>query len=318
MAITEIRLLRAARLTEALGEKGKVQVTATEELLIVCDSPNPQFKDIASDLTPYPPYNSAIPKIGLRVVYGGYDLVCSNRQWSYYDDNERIVKAVIEYTAVSEEQEQPEQPQEGDAETWQNISLESYVIEKQARGWLKRDEVGTIELGIVDDIRTPAYNTAGDTVDGLTMQTAGLRMTYTNTKVEDPDFLKLFEYQNTVNDGKWLGADDYTVRVAGYRADYDQKNQTWSVSVEFIYDPSGQQIRFINAGFNERIGGERRAVLDKSGNPVTKPVPLAESGSALPISTSSGAVPFDVPIVERELYPYAAKNFDNLFTECRI
>ena len=318
MAITEIRSLREVRITEALGEKGKIQVTASEELLVICDTANPQFKDIAADRSPYSPYNAPIPNIGLVVTYGGYTLNCSNRQWSYYEDNERCVKVVVEYTAISVDQEEPEKPQENDAQTWQNIGIESYAIDKPARGWINRDEVGTIELGMIDDIRTPAYNTAGDVVDGLTMQTSGLRLTYTNTNVSDPDFFKLFEYQNTVNDGKWLGADDYTVRVAGYRSDYDQKNQTWTVSVEFIYDPAGQQIRFINAGYNERISGARKAVVDRDGNPVTKPVPLAENGSALPISSGSSSVPFDVPIVERELYPYAAKNFDDLFTECRI
>jgi hypothetical protein len=318
MAIFEIRSLREMRITEALGEKGKIQVTATEEILVICDSANPSFADIAEDRSSYNPYGGPVPSIGLKVLYGGYLLTCSNRQWSFYEDNERCVKVVVEYTALSEEQEEPEKPQEGDAETWQNMSLESYAIEKPARGWIDREEVGTIELGIIDDIRTAAYNTAGDVVDGLTMQTAGLRMTYANTKAEDPDFLKLFEYVNTVNDGKWLGADDYTVRVAGYRADYDQKNQTWSVSVEFIYDPAGQQIKFLNAGFNERVSGARKAVLDRDGNPVTKPVPLAEDGTAMPLASGSSSVPFTLPLVERELYPYAAKNFDNLFADCRI
>jgi hypothetical protein len=318
MAITEIRSLRATRITEALGEKGKVQVTASEELLVVCDSANPDFASIGENTSPYAPYNAPVPKIGLRISYGGYSLVCSNRQWSYYEDNERLVKVVVEYTAISEDQEEPEKPQEGDAETWQSMSLESYSIEKPARGWVDREEVGTIELGMIDDIRTAAYNTAGDVVDGLTMQTAGLRMIYNNTNVSDPDFLKLFEYVNTVNDGKWLGADDYTVRVAGYRADYDQKNQAWAVSVEFVYDPAGQQLRFLNAGYNERISGDRKAILDKSGNPVTKPVPLAEDGTAMPLMTGGGSVPFTLPLVERELYPYAAKNFDNLFSDCRI
>lgn len=318
MAIVEIRPLREMRLTEALGEKGKIQVTASEELLVVCDTAFPDFSSVAADVFPYAPYNAPIPRIGFQLLYGGYLLTCSNRQWSHVQDAEQCVKVVVEYTAISEDQEEPEKPQEGDAETWQNISIESYAIEKPARGWIDREEVGTIELGIIDDIRTAAYNTAGDVVDGLTMQTAGLRLTYTNTKVADPDFQKLFEYQNTVNDGEWLGADDYTVKVAGYRAEYDQKNQSWSVSVEFVYDPAGHQITFLNAGFNERVSGARKAILDRDGNPVTKPVPLAENGTAMPLSSGSGTVPFTLPLVERSLYPYAAKDFNNLFADCRI
>lgn len=308
------------RLTEALNEKGRIQVTASEELLIVSDAPNPDPYDIATNPVALPPYNAPVPGIGMRLNYGGYQLVCSNRQWSFYDeDNEFLIKLVVEYTSLSDEQaetEKPEGEQTPESEAWQNISMESYSIEKPARGWVRRDEVGTIELGIIDDIRTHAVNAAGDAVDGLTMKTSGLRMTYANTKVDDPDFQKLLEYVNTVNDDKWLGAGDYTVMIAGYRTEYDQKNQSWSVSVEFVYDPAGHEIRYLNAGYNEKIGGERRAIVDKSyGNPVTKPVPLDASGVALPLSGSPYA---DGAINELTLYPYAVKNFDNFFTDCRI
>lgn len=323
MAITEIRPLRALRLTESLDPRGRIQVTASEELLIVSDTANPEFRDIATSPTALPPYGAPVPGIGMRITYGGYVLVCSNRQWSYYDEeNEFLVKLVAEYTSLSETQEEPNKP-EGqaapEAEAWQNITLETYAIEKPARGWKKRDEVGIIEHPTlpIDDYRKPAMNAAGDVVDGLTMQSAGLRMSYVNSKVESPNFEKLFEYVNTCNDGKWLGADDYTVRIAGYRTEYDQKNQTWSVSVEFVYDPSGQQIQYINAGFNEKIASERRAITDKAGNPVTKPVPLKEDGEAVPLV--AGNAPYvESQINELTLYPYAAKNFDNFFDECGI
>lgn len=316
MAITEIRPLRALRLTESLDPRGRIQVTASEELLIVSDTANPEFRDIATSPTALPPYGAPVPGIGMRITYGGYVLVCSNRQWSYYDeDNEFLVKLVAEYTSLSETQEEPNKP-EGqatpEAEAWQNITLETYAIEKPARGWKSRDDVGTIERGIIDDIRTPALNAAGDAMDGLTMQTAGLRMTYLNSNVSSPNFEKLLEYVNTCNDGEWLGASDYTVRIGGYRSDYDQKNQTWSVSVEFVYDPSGQQVRYINAGFNEKIAGERRAITDKAGNPVTKPVPLKDNGEAVPLASVA------TDVNELALYPYAAKNFDNFFDECGI
>jgi hypothetical protein len=319
MQILEIRSMREMRLTESLGEKGKIQVTASEELLVVTDTAFPDFASAAENQSPYAPYNAPIPRIGLQLLYGGYLLTCSNRQWSHVEDAERCLKVVIEYTALSDEQAEPEKPQEGDSETWQNMSLESYAIEKPAIGWLDKDKVGTEtdETGYL--LRLPAYNTAGDPIDGLTMQTAGIRMTYANTKAADPDFVKLFEYVNTVNRGKWLGADEYTVRVAGYRADYDQKNQTWSVSVEFVYDPSGQQIRFLNAGFNEKIDNQRRAIVDlTAGNPVSKPVPLGLDGRVINLLTGVGTNPFDGGLVERQLHPYEMKNFDNLFADCRI
>lgn len=307
------------RLTEALNEKGRIQVTASEELLIVSDTPNPDPYDIATNPVALPPYNAPVPRIGMRINYGGYQLVCSNRQWSFYDEeNEFLIKLVAEYTSLSDEQEEPEKPegeQTPDAEAWQNISIETYDIEKPARGWKTRSDVGTVEYGIIDDIRTHAVNAAGDAVDGLTMKTAGLRMTYTNTKAADPDFQKLFEYANTVNDDKWLGAEDYTVRIAGYRTEYDQKNQSWSVSVEFVYDPTGHQIRYLNAGYNEKVSSSRRAIVDQAGNPVTKPVPLDANGAALALSGSPYA---DGAVNELTLYPYAAKNFDNFFDECRI
>jgi hypothetical protein len=314
MAITEIRSLRAIRLTESLGEKGRIQVTATEELLVLNDIANPSFKDIADDISPYAPYNAPVPRIGLRLLYGGYQLVCSNRQWAgFYEDNERAVKVVVEYTAVSDEQEQPEPPQQGDSETWQNITLESYAIEKPLRGWATLKDAEEAD----EDKRQAAINKAGDPVDGLTYRVAGLRMTYTNTKVEDPDFDKILEYQNACNQDSWLGGDYYTIRVDGYRAEYDQKNQTWSVSVEFVYDPDGHEVRYLNAGYNEKVGTTRRAIVDTNGNVVSKPVPLTTSGAA--IALQSGTDPFnESDLVYLVNYPYPAKNFDNIFTECRI
>ena len=136
MQILEIRSMREMRLTESLGEKGKIQVTASEELLVVTDTAFPDFASAAENQFPFAPYNAPIPRIGLQLLYGGYLLTCSNRQWSHVEDAERCLKVVIEYTALSDEQAEPEKPQEGDSETWQNMSLESYAIEKPAIGWL--------------------------------------------------------------------------------------------------------------------------------------------------------------------------------------
>jgi hypothetical protein len=52
------------------------------------------------------------------------------------------------------------------------------------------------------------------------------------------------------------------------------------VSVEWTYNPSDWRIRYYDVGYHEIVSGERQAIMDKGGNPVSKPVPLNADGSA--------------------------------------
>jgi hypothetical protein len=124
-----------------------------------------------------------------------------------------------------------------------------------------------------------------------------------------PDFAALFTYLNTCNQITFLGAEPYTLRVTGYGAEFDQKNQVWSVSVEWTYNPADWKIRYYDAGYHEIVGGERRAIMDKGGNPVSKPVPLNNDGSAKAV----GAEP-DILSIK----PYDEKDHTTMLRTCGL
>jgi hypothetical protein len=155
----------------------------------------------------------------------------------------------------------------------------------------------------------PARNSAGDPVDGLEEESALVRLTYTNTQVLNPRFDQLLRYTNTCNNGEFLGGPEYSVRMTGWNGEYDQKNNVWTISIEFLYKPDLWELQYFDAGFNEVVGGDRKAILDKAGNPVGQPVPLDGNGGQLTIGSD--------PLV-RYLYPYQKVNMAQIFSDCGI
>jgi hypothetical protein len=155
-------------------------------------------------------------------------------------------------------------------------------------------------------------------VDGLEEESSMVKLTYTNTRALAPDFSELNRYTNRCNTNAFLGADAYQVRMIGWNAEYDQKNNVWSVSVEFLYAPDGWQIRYFDAGYNEIVNGERRAILDKAGNPVSKPVPLNGQGQAQTINSSPTGDQKPTAPQELEIYPYKHADMSSLFANCGI
>jgi hypothetical protein len=136
-----------------------------------------------------------------------------------------------------------------------------------------------------------------------------VRLTYTNTQVLNPRFDQLLRYTNTCNNGEFLGGPEYSVRMTGWNGEYDQKNNVWTISIEFLYKPDLWEIQYFDAGFNEVVGGDRKAILDKAGNPVGQPVPLDGNGGQLTIGSD--------PLV-RYLYPYQKVNMAQIFSDCGI
>jgi hypothetical protein len=137
--------------------------------------------------------------------------------------------------------------------------------------------------------------------------------------VLNPNFVKLNEYTNRCNSEDFLGGYGYSVRCTGWSGEYDQQANSWTISVEFLYNPNGWQIEFYDVGFNEIVDGERRAILDKAGNPVSQPVPLNGSGQAATINDAAGGdQPQPVDLTLRYLYPYRAVDLRNIFTDCGI
>jgi hypothetical protein len=271
MAISTVRQLRSFQFTETKGEKGSIQYAGSVELLVICNS-TPNFGAIKDDKTSWPEfYNRKIPQINDEEDVGGIIFYVTGRDFEYYDDeNEFCVKVTVKYD--SKPVKDNDEPDRTDEErTWLKISVQSLQERRPASESNQANPNVPIK---------PPLNSAGDPVDGLEEETALLRLTFTNTNVIAPNFPLLFTYLNTCNQIAFLGAAPYTLRVTGYGADFDQKNQVWSVSVEFTYNPDDWKIRYYDVGYHEIVNGERLAIMDKGGNPVSKPVPLDNDGTA--------------------------------------
>ena len=303
MAIIDVRRLRRLQLTETSTSAGAKTLAGTEELLIVSDDSSTTFFDVATNGGTWPKIGGAIPQVGDSTTFAGQTLNVTARKFAYTDEeNDRLITLTVSYES-KEEQEEDDQEED---EPWLNISIQSVTSTMPASGWETLEEVPDYDDS---EEGTPAVNSAKEAVDGITEEVSMVKLVYTNTLAASPDFPVLLSYANTCNDGTYLGCPDYTLKVNGYSAEYDQKNGVWSVSVEFLFNPKGWEIKYYDVGFNEDISGERRAIVDKAGNPVSKPVPLDGSGQALPI----GSEP-----IERKLYPYKVARLNDMFTNCGI
>lgn len=319
MAIIDARLLRSLKLTETLSDNGSVQYTGTEEFLVLADAKDPLFSDVLDDAQVWPNLgNKRLPQIKDLINLGGIDLYVNDRSLSHYKDNERAVLMAVKYVGKPEGAGLPE-PELLTPEFFQRWSIQTTSLTEPALGWETLAE--TNDQRQIGGGQKTAQNSAGDPVDGLEEDTSLLRMTYTNTRVLDPNFSALDDYVNTCNSNWFVSAPgglklEYTVRCVGYNADFDEKNQVWTVSVEFLYKPNNWSIEYYDVGFNEIVNGKRQAILDAAGNPVSKPVPLDGNGQAAPFSGSNNDQPPDLSI--RYLYPYPSKDLGTIFAEGRI
>jgi hypothetical protein len=295
MAIRTVRQLRSFEFKEAKSDKGSIQYTASVELLVICDAA-PDFGAIKNDTATWPEFfGRKIPQINDIENVGGIEFRVTGRDFSYYDgDNEFCVKIVVSFDSKpADDSDKEENPSDEDL-TWLKISLQALQERRPASE---------------SDPFRPPLNSASDPVDGLEEDTALLRLTFTNTNVPSPNFPLLFTYLNTCNQTEFLGAAPYTLRVTGYGAEFDQKNQVWSVSVEYTYNPSDWKIRYFDVGYNELVNGERQAILDKSGNPVSKPVALDPAGTAKAV----GQEPDILTIL-----PYDQKDLTTMLRSCGL
>ena len=302
MAIRTVRQQRSFEFSETKSEKGSIQYTGSVELLIICDAA-PDFGAIKNDTSTWPEFfNRRIPQINDYEPVGGIDFYVTGRDFAYYDDeNEFCVKCTVKYDAKPVDIDNDKEDNPSDEElTWLKISLQS-LQERRPASESNQDNP--------DRPIKPPLNSAGDPVDGLEEDTALLRLTYTNTNVVAPDFPLLFTYLNTCNQTAFLGADPYKLRVTGYGAEFDQKNQVWSVSVEWTYNPADWKIRYYDVGYNEVVSGYRMAVLDKSGNPVSKPVALNFDGSAKDVGEEPDVL---------SIKPYDEKDHTTMLRSCGL
>jgi hypothetical protein len=310
MALVDARLLRSLELSESKGDKGTKQHSATQKFLIIADAKDPSFGDILNDKSSWLNLgNRPLPQIDDEVVEGGLRFVVNSRELSHFKDNERAVVMSVRYDAKPEGEGLPE-PQGIEPTTWERITIQTQSMQEPAEGWPDLADVPDLDgQGGNNAEYGPARNSAGDPIDGLEKDVAMVKMTYTNTQVLSPDFGRLNAYTNTCNSTSFLGGGAYTVRCMGWSGEYDQKNNVWNISVEFLFKPDGWEIRYYDVGFSEIVGGVRKAILDQAGNPVGQPVPLDGDGAQLNIGSE--------PLV-RKLFPYSKAQMSNLFQECRV
>lgn len=299
MAITDVVILYEDAVEEAKGDKGLVRRSAQRVLLAKTDTKNPSFTDIATSTQAWPGLgNAKVPQINDEHYFGTYKMYVASRRFSWFKGTERGVQIDVRYESVDEDGEQ-EKPEQDDPTTWKQISISSSQITVPASE--SRDVEGALPKPIV--------NSAGDPVDGLEEETAIAVLKYTNNFAVNPDLPKFYDYLNTVNQSKFLGAEPRTLRVTGFSADFDDATQIWKVALELTYNPKEWRIGYYDAGFNELVGGERKVIKDKQGNPVSSPVPLDNTGQAKAIGQDP-----DILYV----YPYEKKNFDNMLNDLRI
>jgi hypothetical protein len=306
MGILDVRRIRKVALTETTTAAGVRSYTGSEELLVILDDPLTTFEEIANSSAAWPNIGGVIPQLGSATLYSGTLLNVTSRKFSYPDeDNDRIIGLTINYESREQEDEDNEEPKPPDS--FLNMSVSSVVSTIPASGWYKRDLVPQYDES---EEGYPALNSADDPVDGLTEEVSMVKFSYTNTICADPNFEALLSYANTCNDGTFLGGPDYTVKFNGYSAEYDQKNGSWSVSVEFLYNPKGWFIEYYDVGYNKKEGVfDRVAITDKVGNPVSKPVALNDDGTEKAVGVAPS---------KRKLYPYKVAKFDDIFSDCNI
>jgi len=258
--------------------------------------------------------------VGDNGSFGSRTLHVHTRTFSYYKNNPTMCHVEVQYVGKQADALTPEpgQSQENneaepdnaaeDPTTWQKIT----VTTEQRQTLLTDHGVGGA-LG--DPFGIPAVNAAGDPIDGLTEDRALVKMVYADSMVDAPNFAGLLSYVNKINLEQFLGGAERTVRCMGFSADYDQKSNQWSVSLEFLYDPKEHKVMCFNAGFNQKVGGNRVAIMtDDNLHPVSKPVALDAQGVALPIADAADPT----KLVLLDFYPYQVKQFANIWGDCGL
>lgn len=312
MAIIDVRILRSLKISETKDARGSVAISASQELLFLADQKDPAFNEILEDATTWPNLgNERVPQLSDVTIVKGITLYVTGRELSYYKDNERAVVMTVRYSTKEASDSQP--PTGEDPATWQRISITTQQMTKPAFGWPTQNTANNADQDF-------ARNSAGDPVDGLEEDVAMVKLTYTNTQVAFPQFNQLNAFTNRCNSDFFLGAPVYSVRCVGWSGEYDQANNTWSISIEFLYKPDGWQIEFYDVGFNEIVDQARVAILDIAGNPVSKPVPLDGNGRAATIAAGggTGGQYQPVPLTTRYLYPYQAVPMAGIWQACGV
>jgi hypothetical protein len=318
MAIISVNQLRSFEYSESKGSKGSVDMKGSVEFLARFDG-EVDFNVLVEDQTVWAGLgNRPIPLLNSLESIGGIPFYVTSRKFAYFkgDEQERAAKITIEYDNKREDPQDPDEEkpgQDANAETWKKITV---TTEQQQVPLTNQGDDGMMGGGpAFGGPGLPPRNTAGDPMDGLTETRCLVKLTYTNSQVRDPNFAWLLSFTNKTNLQEFLGCTRRTLLCQGFNADYDDKRQLWTISVEWLYDPKQHVVVYYDMGLNEKVDGERRAIVDVVGNPVSKPVPLDGFGKAVRIAdaTAYGPGVRNPFIVELTAYPYKEVEMADIF-----
>ena len=318
MAFYDVVILHEDAYEESKSGKDRGTFTIKRTLLAKSNTPNPSFVAIGTSTAGWPGLGGEpIDQLnGLR-NFDGIIARCFSRNFSWFEGTESGVKIELTYEGLSPyentESGGSEQPRELETVTWRRISLSTSQTTVPAS-----DEDGR---GFT--------NSAGDPVDGLEEETSLCVLKYTNEYNPDPALHKIWEYLNTCNEDIFLGAEEYTLRVTGFSAEFDDKTMLWKTALELTYNPKSWVIKYFDAGYNEIVddgagGYERKAITDISGNPVSQPVPLNGMGGQATIATpvsiakAKGVFYRATDAATLRAVPYPQKNFNNMLSDLRM
>ena len=317
MAFYDVVVLYEDAFEESKGGKDRGTFTIKRTLLAKSDSPNPSFVTIGNSTTAWPGLGGEpIDQLNSLRNFDGIVARCSSRRFGWYQGTENGVKIELTYEGLSTYENTDsggsEQPRTLETVTWRRISVSTSQITQPA----------------TDENGASFCNSAGDPVDGLEEETSLSAIKYTNEFNPNPALHRMFYWMNRCNGSAYLGAPEYTLRVTGFSAEFDDKSMLWKVGLELTFNPKTWEIAYYDAGFNElvEVGGgyKRRAILDDLGNPITSPVPLnGQGGQAVvevPISrvASKGSSRVLGALRTLSARPYPIGNFDSMLSDLRM
>lgn len=318
MAFYDVVVLYEDAFEESKGGNDRGTFSIRRTLLAKSNTPNPSFVDIGTSTATWPGLGGQkIDQLNDLRNFDGITARCSSRKFSWMTGTESGVKIDLTYEGLSPYQNNDsggsEQPRELESATWRRISIST----------------SNITVPATDKDQRGFTNSAGDPVDGLEEETAIAVLRYTNEFNPNPALHRIWYWLNTCNYDPFLGAEEYTLRVTGFNAEFDDKTMLWKTTLELTYNPKSWVIKYYDAGFNELeddgAGGyKRKAILDASGNPVSQPVPLDGTGKAAviaePVSEQAdkGAYYRLATPTTLRAPPYPERNFNLMLADLRM
>lgn len=318
MAFYDVVILHEDAYEESKSGKDRGTFTIKRTLLAKSDTPNPSFVAIGTSTAGWAGLGGEpVDQLNTLRSFDGIVARCSSRSFSWFEGTESGVKIELTYEGLSPyentESGGSEQPRELESQTWRRITIST----------------SNVSVPASDEDGRGFTNSAGDPVDGLEEDTALAVLKYTNEYNPNPALHRVWYWLNTCNYDPYLGAEEYTLRVTGFSAEFDDKTMLWKTSLELTYNPKSWVIKYYDAGYNEIVddgagGYERKAILDKNGNPVSQPVPLNGMGGQATIATpasiakAKGVFYRATDAATLRAAPYAERDFNLMLQDLRM